>query len=285
MKTGKVTSLERTGPNTAVVVRGVELRGMEPGQHVRNGKNVWTVVKKHWVSRTHVSFLLHSQSGVLPSIGCVLELLTDSGNEELGAPVTMKSAELEPNVETVADIPVEPVTDVEIPFSGKKCDCDGCNFGPTHTGVWASRDEDTLKSQVSPALTDPDLSVTVIEEKTEVVEEKTEVIEEKTEVKTEVIEEVVPETKTEETVTEETEEVAPETKDTEEVSTEEVSTEQTAPEAEVAAEETEKTEEDVAPPTDETSEVAAPSTEEVPVAGDQTSNKGGKNNKKNKKNK
>jgi hypothetical protein len=78
MKTGIVVAHDKPDTYskdkiTAVVLRG--LTGVREGQHLKNGEEIWTVTKRHWVNKSHVALYLNSRSGSLPAVGQTLEIL------------------------------------------------------------------------------------------------------------------------------------------------------------------------------------------------------------------
>jgi hypothetical protein len=75
IKRARVVSIERAGALTAVVLDG--LLNIQVGKYLKHGTKVWAVIKRHWVSKTHVSLILHAVSGGLPEIGQTVEVLTD----------------------------------------------------------------------------------------------------------------------------------------------------------------------------------------------------------------
>lgn len=85
-RTGTVASTEKVGIQTAVIIRG--LVDVREGQHLRHGDRVWTVVKKHWVRKPHVSVFLNHVQGKAgqPEQGESLELVLDPEEGENGFP-------------------------------------------------------------------------------------------------------------------------------------------------------------------------------------------------------
>ncbi len=70
-------STERVGHQTAVIIKGIV--EMREGQHLRRGASVWTVVKRHWLRKPHVSVILNPAANTSgnPEIGWDLELMYD----------------------------------------------------------------------------------------------------------------------------------------------------------------------------------------------------------------
>lgn len=95
-QTGTVASTEKVGTQTAVVIRG--LGEVREGQHLRRGDQVWTIVKKRWVRKPHVSLILNQVRGELatPEVDWELEVMLDPGEGE-----TASTATLDLTVETV----------------------------------------------------------------------------------------------------------------------------------------------------------------------------------------
>lgn len=81
-RTGTVASTEKVGTQTAVVLRG--LGEVREGQHLRRGDQVWTVVKKRWVRKPHVSLILNQVRGELavPEVDWELEVMLEPGDGE-----------------------------------------------------------------------------------------------------------------------------------------------------------------------------------------------------------
>jgi hypothetical protein len=85
-RTGTVVSTEKVGIQTSIVIKG--FMDVHEGQHLRNGDRVWTITKKHWVRKPHVSLLLnhvHGKAGQ-PEQGDVLELVLEPAEGENGFP-------------------------------------------------------------------------------------------------------------------------------------------------------------------------------------------------------
>lgn len=81
-RTGTVASTEKVGTQTAVIFHGLTV--VEEGQHLRRGDQVWTVVKKRWVRKPHVSLILNQVRGeiAVPEVDWELEVMLDPGEGE-----------------------------------------------------------------------------------------------------------------------------------------------------------------------------------------------------------